>query len=379
MVFAGSTLIAAMVVALLIVPGALLASLAATVILVVFLSVGVAVVAGPAVLTLLGSNVNRWRIGKAQSFEDESSGLMAIVNAALRRPVTVCLIVGAVVLALCAPMIGLKTGPPSAEQLSHTNQERQDAELINRAIAPGFDAPFVVIAEAEDGPITSPERLEALRRWQDAVAEMPGVQVVIGPEEVAKSVAPLQEAGKSLIAEDGGPVNSLANLGRNLDKAAKGVVRLRGGISEASAGAGLLAEGSDNAEEGAGQLASGLAEATAGSKEAVDALGQFAEGSKELAEGQERAAEGGEQNKVQLRDLAANMKANGLRVSRKLQKNVVRDAHTTTPALQNQAGTVGAEASVALQQLEAMTTGQADPNYAAALASTRKRSKPPMR
>ena len=65
-----------MLVALFIVPGALLASLAATVILVVILSVSVATIAGPAVLTLLGHNVNRWRIGRPQSYQDESSGLM---------------------------------------------------------------------------------------------------------------------------------------------------------------------------------------------------------------------------------------------------------------------------------------------------------------
>ncbi len=204
-VFAGSTLIAAMLVALFIVPGALLSSLAATVILVVILSVSVATIAGPAVLTLIGHNVNRWRVGKPQSYADESSGLMTVVGAALRRPALVCLVVGAVVLALATPAIGLKTGPPSAQQLSHKNQARKDAELINRTIAPGFDAPFVVVAESENGPITTPERLDALRRWQDKVASIPGVQVVIGPEQVSKSVAPLREAGQRPAGQEGRP------------------------------------------------------------------------------------------------------------------------------------------------------------------------------
>jgi RND superfamily putative drug exporter len=380
-IFAGSTLIAAMLVALLVVPGALLASLAATVILVVFLSVAVATIAGPAVLTLLGPHVNRWRIGREQSYQEESSGLMAIVGAALRRPVTVCIVVGAVVLALAAPTIGLKTGPPSPEQLSHDNQERQDAELINRTIAPGFDAPFVVVAESENGPITSPERLEALRRWQDKVAEIPGVQVVIGPEQVSKSVAPLREAGKSLLADDGGPVADLARLGRNLDRAARGVVRLRGGISEASEGAGLLAEGSDNAQEGATRLASGLARATAGSAEAVDALGEFAKGSRELAKGQQElaegmdeAAEGSDAVLRQIQDTRANLKNNGLRHSRRLQKELNKNKRTTGPALQASAQQTGAAVQEALTQIEGMTSGKSDPNYAAALAAIRRAS-----
>ena len=62
--FAGSTLLLSMPVAFFIVPGSLLASLAATVALVVVLSVLVATIAGPAVLTLLGPNVDRWRIGR---------------------------------------------------------------------------------------------------------------------------------------------------------------------------------------------------------------------------------------------------------------------------------------------------------------------------
>ena len=52
--FAGSTLLLSMLVAFFIVPGSLLASLAATVALVVVLSVLVATIAGPALLALLG-------------------------------------------------------------------------------------------------------------------------------------------------------------------------------------------------------------------------------------------------------------------------------------------------------------------------------------
>ena len=48
----------------------------------------VATIAGPAVLALLGPNVDRWRIGAARH-AGERSGLMAIVGAALRRPVLV--------------------------------------------------------------------------------------------------------------------------------------------------------------------------------------------------------------------------------------------------------------------------------------------------
>ncbi|HEY7256788.1 MAG TPA: MMPL family transporter, partial [Solirubrobacterales bacterium] len=377
-VFAGSTLIAAMLVALFIVPGALLSSLAATVILVVILSVSVATIAGPAVLTLIGHNVNRWRIGKPQSYQDESKGLMTIVGAALRRPALVCLVVGAVVLALATPAIGLKTGPPSAQQLSHNNQARKDAELINRTIAPGFDAPFVVVAESETGPITTPERLDALRRWQDKVAAIPGVQVVIGPEQVSKSVAPLREAGNGLLVKKGGPVGNLERLGRNLKRAAKGVARLRDGISEATQGAGLLADGSDRTEEGALRLASGLATATGGSEEAVGALDRFAKGAEELEEGakkvtkgQEKAQEGAEILHTNLKNLEFNLRKNQLRRARKLQKNLTEIAHGTLDQVKEPATAAEASSKTALQLLEGMTVGKSDPNYNATLNALR--------
>ncbi len=98
-----------MVVAFFIAPGALLASLAATLALVVVLTVLVATLVGPPTLVLLGANIDRWRIGPAPN--GERSRLMTLVSAALRRPAPVAALIGAVVLLLAAPAIGLKIGP----------------------------------------------------------------------------------------------------------------------------------------------------------------------------------------------------------------------------------------------------------------------------
>jgi putative drug exporter of the RND superfamily len=369
-VFAGSTLMMSMLVAFFVVPGDLLASLAATVMLVVAISVSVAIVAGPAALTLLGHHVNRWRIG-GEPKDDGSSRLMILVGGALRRPALVSVVVGLVVLALATPALGLKTGPPSTAQLSHGNAARQDAELINRTITPGFDAPFLIVAETKDGTITEPERLAALSRWQERIAQRPGVQVVVGPEQISRETAPLRETGNSLLVEKGGPAQSLGRLGRNLGRAAKGVRQLRGGISEASYGAALLAEGSDGAEEGAVKIASGLARATAGSERAVSALDSFASGAKELSEGEAEAAEGGNALKSGLKDTEANMRNNGLRVSRKLQKSLNKVVNQTAPALQSPAQTADEQAKSTVELLEGMTTGQSDPNYGPALDAAR--------
>ncbi len=80
--FAGSTLFLAMLVTLFVMPGNLLLSLAGTAIVVTAISVLVATFVGPALLVLLGANVDRWRIGGAGN----GRGVMTLVGGALSRP-----------------------------------------------------------------------------------------------------------------------------------------------------------------------------------------------------------------------------------------------------------------------------------------------------
>jgi putative drug exporter of the RND superfamily len=282
--FAGSTLLISMLVSLLILPGSLLVSLAGTVAMVVVLSVTVATLVGPAILTLAGRNVNRWRIGKPANAD--RSAVMRFVNGALRRPLVAVLVIGAILLALAGPAVGLKLGPPSPEQLPKDAPARQEAELIDQSIGPGWDAPFQVVATNPNGPITDASSMAALEHFQHKVAKFEGVKVVIGPQAATKRVKPLQELGNSALASHGnlGPVKELGKLGKELNVAAGGVGELRGGITEASNGAGLLAMGSSHAAEGAQLIARGLGRATGGSQRAIDALERLAKGTEKLAE-----------------------------------------------------------------------------------------------
>jgi putative drug exporter of the RND superfamily len=372
--FAGSTLLLSMLVALFILPGSLLASLAGTVALVVLLSVTVATVVGPALLILIGPNIDRWRIGSVRSGQ---SRLMTVVSAALKRPVPVAALIGAVLLVLAAPALGLKTGPPSPEQLAKGAPAREDAELINRAIGPGYDAPFQVVAVNPEGTITDAKSLAALSHFQRQLAALPGVKAVVGPGPLAKRVEPLRELGNAVLSTDGniGPVKQLGKLGRNLAVAAGGVGQLRAGVSEASDGAGLLALGADNAGEGAQMIATGLGRAAAGSQRAIEALDKFATGTRKLANAQGNAAIGALQIKLALRDsFIPGLRANALRRSRKLEKSLGEDAETKVPALIGPAQVAEEQLKQALAQLQGMTVGKSDPNYAAALEAVRRAS-----
>ena len=368
--FAGSTLLLSMLVSLFILPGSLLASLAETVAMVVVLSVLVSNLVAPALLVLVGHNLDRWRIGKAS---DGRSRLMRFVKGALRRPAAVTLLIGAVLLFLAGPAIALKTGPPSTEQLPKSDPVRQEAELIDQAFGSGWDAPFIVVATTKHGAITDPASLAALTHLQRSIASDPGVRAVIGPARVAHRVAPLQKTGNAVLAsnEEYGPLHQLKSLGGNLNRAAGGVAQLRAGISQASAGAGLLATGSERAGDGALSISHGLALASSGSQRAVGALDKFAEGTSELAKAQHRAALGGLTLKLNLHDVIPSLKINALSRSRKEQKSLNKDANTTLPTLEAPALVAEQQLKAALQKLGQMTVGQTDPEYPSVLAAVR--------
>jgi RND superfamily putative drug exporter len=368
--FAGSTLLLSMLVSLLILPGSLLVSLAGTVAMVVVLSVTVATLVGPAILTLLGPNVDRWRVGSKAAAE--RSAVMRFVNAALRRPLPAALVIGAILLALAGPAIGLKLGPPSPEQLPKDAPARVNAELIDKQIGSGWDAPFQLVASNPDGPITDPGSMAALEHFQHRIAKFPGVKVVIGPQAATKRVKPLQEFGNSALASKGnlGPVKELGKLGKELDVAAGGVGELRGGITEASNGAGLLAQGSDHAAEGAQLIARGLGRAAGGSQRAIDALERLANGTEKLTEVLLEAAIGTQQLRAATETFVGpTLRYNALRRQRKLMRVLIAEANETLPPLQAATTATVGGLQKAEAELNAMDVGKTDPHYAAALGA----------
>jgi RND superfamily putative drug exporter len=330
--FAGSTLFLAMLVTLFVMPGNLLLSLAGTAIVVTAISVLVAALIGPALLVLTGHNVNRWRIGGNGGGE----GVMALVRGALSRPLLAAILIGVVVLLLAAPVLALKTGPPSAQQLPTSNQARKEAELIAGAIGPGWEAPFVLVAVSDKGPITERQSLAALTRWQHRIAADPGVQAVIGPAQIRKQVKPLQRTGNDLLAGRGeADPEQLTTLGRKLGVAANGVRKLRSGISKASYGAGLLASGTGQAGDGAEQLEGGISKLASGVGQAAGALDRLAEGSGKLAEGQRTAEVGAYSVQSGSESVFNTVKDRGLETARSLRAELKKKA-AADPSLQPQ-------------------------------------------
>ena len=353
--FAGTTLFVSMIVSIFVLPGSLLLSLAGTAIMVTAISVVTSIYLAPALLSILGDNVNRWHISR--SGPERHNTLHSLLQTALRRPAPIAIAISGALLILAAPAVAIKTGPPSAKQLPTSNPARTDSELISSELGPGWDAPFILVAATTHGPITSKADLRHLSRFQDLLAHQPGVQAVIGPKEIAERTAPLQTQGAGLLGKPGEKrLAQLQGLGPKLDRAGAGVGQLRSGISKAAAGAGLLGEGSGKAQDGAEQIAAGLRKAAAGGERATDAIGRLADGAGKLADGQHTAQSGSLSLALGLHDLLPQLRRGSLKPARKLRAEL-DDAAKANPSLEkaaNQASTLVLALAAARNEVRAL-------------------------
>jgi RND superfamily putative drug exporter len=321
---AGSTLFCSLLAAFLALPKGIFTSVNGAVVLATALSVLMAWTVGPAVLTLLGANVNRWRLGGSAPGRNR---WMTVVRGALRRPGPTAVAIAALMLVLAAPILSLTISASGLQQLPASSKVRRDAALIDRVAGPGWGAPFVVVASTEKGSIAGQGRLDAIRRWQQRIAADPAVETVIGPGQIAPRMASLRRQGDSLIAGgSGSKLTRASRLGPRLAQAAGGVSQLRDGLARGSQGAGLLGAGSARAATGAQALAAGAEKAAAGGKRASDAIGRLSDGTRKLVSGQRTARFGALQLELGLSELLPNVAKDGLGPARSLQADLARRA-----------------------------------------------------
>jgi RND superfamily putative drug exporter len=355
--FAGTTLFLSMAVSIFVLPGQLLLSLAGTAILVTAISVCVANYLAPPLLLLLGTNIDRWRLGHPR--DGEHALLHRSLSAALRRPAPIAIGISVLLLALAAPALAIKTGPPSAAQLPPSDPARKDSELIARQIGAGWDAPFVLVAATDRGPITTAMDLRHLSRFQRLLARQAGVQAVIGPGQISRRTAPLARRGGELLG--GGGTRRLAalrRLGPRLSAAGAGVGRLRLGLSDAAAGAGLLGEGSGRAGEGAAKIAGGLERAASGGDRATAAIRRLSNGASKLADAGHAVQSGSLSVALGLHDLLPELRKGALARTRRLRAELV-EAAKADPSLKaeaSQASSIVLALAAARDELRSLRT-----------------------
>jgi len=315
--FAGLTLIVAIVSSAFLQPGSLLLSLATTVGVVTAISVAVSTLAVPPLLALLGPRINAGRLGRRAPAPRSRSVVGAAALAALRRPRLAACVVAVPLALLILPTLAFTTGAPGVDELASANPARENAETIDRAVGPGWEAPFVLVAATDHGPITTPEYLKLLAGWQRRIAAEPGVRAVIGPGAIERGVAPLRSLGEKLTSGAADPAE-ISRFGPGLRRASGAVRRLRTGLAAGASGSGLLAEGSGRAGAGADLIATELSRAAVRGEEASSAIDRLQNGSKRLADGQRKVSVGTLTLTLGLRSLLPRLRGGGLTRARRL-------------------------------------------------------------
>jgi RND superfamily putative drug exporter len=362
---AGSALLLAMVLAQFVLPSSLARAVTVAIITATLISMLSAICVVPALLKLLGSNLDRW------SLPERDTAQVAPLRWSRRlskRPGAVAaILLGLLVLAGLA--LNLKSGVGNISILPAGDSGRIQQEEVERGLGPGWAAPMEVIVDGRGSPITSPERLRAISAFQHQVEEDPGVASMTGLSKVEQSTRKLAGIEGELKAQEHG----LDRLESGISRIGKGTSRTSQGLLKAAEGSGQLHSGLGAAHKGSGVLAAALQKTSTGSGKLADGLGRVDEGSGQLAQGTTKASTGAGRLAEGLEK--AQEKTGEIQGSARLFKNAMRSGDTDLEALHDPIRTSEEQLTAARQGLQRMTSGRSDPEYAAVLAAVEEASR----
>ena len=285
--FAGLTLSAGMLVALLVLPGGVLVSGTLGVLVATVTAMAVALFALPAELALLGTNINRLPIGRTSS----GGGFTGLALRAMRKPGIAAALVALPLVLLCTPAIALDSRPPNFDQLPEGNRLRIGAEDFEANRPGGWIGPFEVTFHTR-GAVTTRKRLRALNRFQNKMVRTDGVAAVLGPSPLLRYSRQLDnltaqlssgtEQSRKLEAALIRVLRATGELRDGLEAGAQGSDQLVNGLELAQGGASTLNQSVLAAEPGTQQLADGVKQTGNGAGRAADASDEIEGRAKEL-------------------------------------------------------------------------------------------------
>jgi X-X-X-Leu-X-X-Gly heptad repeat protein len=368
--FAGTGLILALVLATAIAPTKILVSLGIGVLLCSALAIGGAVVVMPAALALFGDHLVDARAAAPAALTRDWDRLLGAGAWITHRAVIAGALATAALLALAIPVLSLRTGPPDVSQLPGANPARQSFETVARVMGPGWPTPYNLVVVNPHGPITTAATLQALDRLQEQIARDRRVAAVTGPGELSAQTKPLGKLPGSL-AESGklltGGKSDLQRLVNGLGQAGSGAKQLQSGLESATSGAGKLHSGSGSAQSGAAQLHAGLASARSGSAQLSAGLSQALAGAGALKNGATQALAGSIELTNGLGSAHTPVSA-GLPSLKQL-AGLTASTSSALGGLQGQAQGAAADLASATEALRGMTAGKGDARYGEALAA----------
>lgn len=345
----------AMLIAAEILPGTVVSSSAMTIVIATVLSSVSALVAVPAAIMLLGDNLERWTLPRRLSVRGAP---LRLSNRFASRPRVVgAFVVGLFLLAALAST--LDSGVATPQLLPPTDKGRLEEEKVGKALGSGWLAPIEVVVSGQGEPMTSPKRLRSLVAFQNRIAGTEGVQTVAGLGAVASDLKSLSGFERRLIAQQHG----VTRLGNGVARIGGGAHRSVSGLRTAVTGASGVGSGVEKATAGADLLVKGLVATHTGSTRLTGGLQRTSEGTGNFVEGTSKASNGTARIAKSLDDAKGEL------------AETQGDVHSTESAMEAgsevltevQAPLSSAEDRLlaAWQALQQMTTGKADPQYAA--------------
>jgi RND superfamily putative drug exporter len=356
---AGCGLIFAMLVAMMILPGAIARSASLAVIVATLLSMISALCVVPALLTLLGDNLDRWALPTRRPGQ---SAPLRLSRRLAARPGAVVAIVIALVL-LSGWAVTLDSGVASVSFLPPGNAGRLQQEEVEDTLGPGWAAPMEVIVNGRGQPITSSRQLRQLADFQQHVEKDPGVATMAGLSQVAQGA----EGASGIEGELAKQERGLDRLAAGIGKAHNGASLAATGLRQAAAGSSQLEAGLGAAHGGAGALTGALVKVGDGSQQLSQGLGRVGEGSGKVAKGTSRASDGAGRLANALGE--ASEQAGELSGSARLIQNAMSSGKTRLAEVHSPLQSTEERLAAAWGALQRMSAGRNDPEYAAALAA----------
>jgi RND superfamily putative drug exporter len=354
---AAGAMLLAMVLALIVLSTVLVQAVAVALIVATTLSMISAVCVVPALLKLLGPNLERWSF---PSRSPAGGARLRWSRRISRRPGAVgAIVVGLLLFATLA--FNLESSVGSIAMLPKDDPGRQQQEDLEHALGPGWAAPTEVVINGRGSPITSSSRLNAIAAFERQVEDDPGVVSLNGLSRVARMSRKVSHIEGQLAAQEKG----LSRLQSGLARAGDGSAKTVNGLQRAAAASGELGSGIAATNSGAGGLAGGLSRASAGSSRLARGLGRASEGSGEVARKTGAASDG--LGRISDALGRAQEETGELRGSARLIKNAMRSGEARLEELHEPLSHAEEQLAAALSALRRMSAGRSDPEYAAAL------------
>jgi RND superfamily putative drug exporter len=149
-------------------------------VIVVFFSVSAALTLLPALLAIVGPNIERWPVLRRSPERRDGAGFWATLSRwVMRRPVLVLVPTALVLVTLGAPFRHVNISSPDATILPRSTESRQGFDLLVESFGPGEISPILIVTRSPTS-MFSDDNILALRRLIQTVQANPEVSRVEG-------------------------------------------------------------------------------------------------------------------------------------------------------------------------------------------------------